>query len=444
MSKPVHPIALFRLSILGPLTSRIDINHGEAKKIIKQLASQTYHIPNSRRVHISEKTIQRWYYLWKKGGIDALAPKTRNDKHSCLLKPEVQSKLLSLKKEKPSRSIPTIISIIEHDGLVVKNSLSHSTAHRLLRKAGLSTRTTAPSESIERRAFEAVNAGDIWYGDVMHGPTIQTKNGAVKSFLVSIIDDASRLVCHTCFCEHEDAVAIERVLKDALLKRGLPHKLIVDNGPAYRSGTLQSICARLGIRLIYGKPYEPQSKGKLERWHRTVRDKFLAECELENINSLEAFNARLWVWIETIYHATPHQGLSDKQTPLERYQKDLSRVQGLGQIAQDIDDIFYHRTQRTVKKDGTVSLNGQLYEVPYHLVGAKVILVIDPHNKIPHGVESLSNDKLGKAVPLDKTANLTRTRNRPKLATEPSCKATSFVESVFDAAKETLDITHEE
>ena len=109
MSKPVHFIALFRLSVLGSLTSRIDLEHGEVKRIIKQLAKQTYQIPNSRRVHISEKTIERWFYRWRKNGIDGLAPKSRKDKGSCILSRDVQEKILALKKEKPSRSIPSML-----------------------------------------------------------------------------------------------------------------------------------------------------------------------------------------------------------------------------------------------------------------------------------------------------------------------------------------------
>lgn len=444
MSKPVHPVALFRLSVLGPLTSRIDIAHGEAKKIIKQLAGQTYHIPNSRRVHISEKTIQRWYYRWKLNGIDGLAPKSRKDKGQCALQKDIQEMIVTLKKDRPSRSIPTLICIMEQRGVVGKDRLSRATLHRFLKQKNLSTRTKTTVERIERRAFEAKHVGDIWYGDVMHGPTIHINNAAVKTYLVSIIDDASRVVCHTRFCENEEAVSIEHVLKDALLKRGLPYKLIVDNGPAYRAESLQSICARLGIRLIYGKPYEPQSKGKLERWHRTVRDKFIAECELENITSLDAFNSRLWIWIETVYHVTIHQGLSDRQTPLDRYRKDLSHIRQLGQMADHIDDIFYHRVQRTVRKDGTVRLDGIAYEVPYELAGKKILLVIDPYKKIAHAVESLSYEKLGKVVVLDKIANLGRVRNRPDKAAPNSKTTTSYIEDLYSSAQDKFDITDKE
>jgi len=105
----------------------------------------------------------------------------------------------------------------------------------------------------------------------MHGPRVLVHGRSRKTYLVSLLDDASRLIVHSAFCLAETALEIEGVLKQGVLKRGLCDKLIVDNGSAYRSGSLQGICARLSISLIYCRPYAPEGKGKLERWHRTLR-----------------------------------------------------------------------------------------------------------------------------------------------------------------------------
>lgn len=82
--------------------------------------------------------------------------------------------------------------------------------------------------------------------------------------------------------------------------RNLPIKIIVDNGAAYRAATLQGVCARFGIHLIFCRPYEPEGKGKLERWHRTFRDQFLSELDERRIADLDDLNARLWAWIEQV------------------------------------------------------------------------------------------------------------------------------------------------
>jgi len=422
MSKPIHPQALFRLSILGPLASRGELKHGEVKAIVRELATKSYNIPNSRRVHLSEETILRWYYQWKRGGIEALAPLVRHDKGSTQLPDDVQSALLQLKKDNPARSINTLITLLESQGLVAKNKLARATVHRFLQQQKLSKRIISDSHTIERRSFVAQHAGDIWHGDVMHGPHIQTPGGMRKTYLVSLLDDKSRLIAHSAFCLGETALDIEGVLKQAILKRGLPYKLIIDNGPAYRSNTLQAICATLDIRLIYCRPYEPEGKGKLERFHRTFREQFLNEIDADKIVGLQELNERLWAWIEHVYHRREHAGLEKGKTPLDCWRNDLVHVRPLGLKANIIDDIFYHRVERTVKKDGTVSWIGMRFEVPYEQAGEKVQLVIDPHANKALRIESVFGDDLGAVTPLDKHANLNRKRQRPHNAPAPTLK----------------------
>jgi len=412
MSKPLHPLALFRLSVLGPLASRGQIKRGEVKSIIRELASNTYNIPDSRRVHLSEETILRWYYDWKRGGIEALMPQQRRDKGVTQLPAEVQTALIQVKKDNPSRSINTLIKMLEAQGIVARDKLARATVHRFLQRQKLSKRVMPDSSTIERRAFVAEHAGDIWHGDVLHGPSIQTPAGMKKTYLVSLLDDASRLITHSAFCLGETELDIEGVLKQAVLKRGLPHKLIIDNGAAYRSGSLQSICAILEIRLIYCRPYEPEGKGKLERFHRTFREQFLNEIEPEKLASLRELNERLWAWLEYVYHRRPHAGL-DGKAPLDRWRDDLLHVRSLGFKATKIDDIFCHRVDRTVHKDGTISWNGKQFEVSHQLVGEKVTLVFDPHTHQALRIESSFGDDLGAVTPLDMHANLNRKRQRP-------------------------------
>lgn len=422
MSKPVHPVALFRLTVLGQMISRNKLCRGEIKKLAAQLAAETYSIPNSRRIHVSEQAILSWYYAWKRHGFDGLIPKLRADKGKTQLSKVIQDALVLHKKDNPARSINTLIKLLEKQGLVAKNELSRATVHRFLQQQDLSKRIIADKHTIERRSFVAEHAGDMWQGDALHGPGIQTSSGMKKTYLVSLMDDASRLIVHSAFCFGETALDIEGVLKQAILKRGLPYKLIIDNGPAYRAGSLQGICAMLDIRLVYCRPYEPEGKGKLERFHRTFREQFLNEIKIEKITDLDDLNARLWAWLDQVYHAQPHAGLHDNQTPLDRWRNDLVHVRPLGFKAERIDDIFCHRVERTVHKDGTVSWNGEQFEVEFNLVDKKLILVVDPHTQTVVRAESVFGDNLGAATRLDKLANLNRRRHRPKQAPVPMLK----------------------
>lgn len=408
--KAVDPVALFRLSVLGPLVSRDRLERGELQQIMRALAGREYAIPGSRRRLIGEKTIEAWYYAWRRDGIEGLMPKPRNDQGVSKLPTAVQEAVLAAKRDNPRRSIRQLRHLLESSGKVARGTLSRSSIHRLLQQHGLS-RVAAPLPE-EHRRFVAEHANAIWYGDVMHGPSLTLKGRTRKVYLVTLMDDASRLIAHSAFCTGETALDIEGVLKQAVLKRGVPRKLVVDNGAAYRATTLQGICARLDIRLIYCRPYAPEGKGKLERWHRTFREQFLAELDTSRVNDLDDLNARVWAWIEQVYHRRSHGGLGGL-TPLERYQQDLPKIRLLGQKAIRLDELFHHRVARKVRRDGTVSYQGRDFEVLYELSGKTVQLVVDPHEEKVVGIEDAEGKSLGSATPLDPIANVHRRRRRP-------------------------------
>lgn len=410
--KEIDPKALFRLSVLGPLVSRERLERGELQQIIRELAQREYAIPGSQRHLLGEKTIEAWYYRWRREGITGLTPKIRIDRGQSKLSPSIQEAILAAKRENPRRSIRQIRHLLEAAGSVARASLSRSAIHRLLQQHEMSRMSGSSSLPEEKRSFVAASAGAIWYADVMHGPRLPFQAKLRKTYLVSLMDDASRLIPHSAFCLGETALDIEGVLKQALLRRGVPIKLIVDNGAAYRANTLQAVCVRLGIHLIYCRPYAPEGKGKLERWHRTFRDQFLSELDERHITSLADLNARLWAWLEQVYHRSAHSGLGGL-TPLARYQQDLAKIRSLGPRATELDALFYHRITRFVRKDGTVSYLDERFEVPYELAGKTVKLVVDPHAGRVLGVENAAGESLGSATPLDAVANLKRVRRKP-------------------------------
>jgi hypothetical protein len=116
------------------------------------------------------------------------------------------------------------------------------------------------------------------------------------------------------------------------------------------------------------------SKGKIERWFRTVRLQLLPLLQPGDLQSLDALNRRLWAWVEGEYHRSPHRGL-DGATPLDRWAALADEVRFLGA---DIDDLFLQEAKRKVAKDRTVSLNGIVYEVDAVLVDESVVLRYDP------------------------------------------------------------------
>jgi putative transposase len=426
--KPIHPTALFRLTVLGSLATCERLERGELKQEIDRISAQRHKRPDGKVVRLSPKTIQNWYYTWRQGGIEALIPKPRRDKGRYQLPSEIQQAILAAKQDRPKRSIRSIRTLLERQGRVAKGRVSRSSIHRLLQAHGLS-RMASGAQPVERRSFVATHAGELWQGDVMHGPSVRVGGRMRKVYLVSLMDDASRLIAHCAFCTGETALDIEGVLKQAVLKRGLPKRILIDNGPAYRADSLQGICARLRINLIYAQPYQPEAKGKIERWHRTVRDQFLGELELEAMGDLDELNARLWVWVEQLYHQRVH-GALEGQTPLQRYQQDLHHIRPLGPLAHRLDEIFYHRVERKVRKDGTLSYHGQQYEVPYEWGGQRVVLVVDPHENQALRIESSEGQPLGTVTRLDRQANAHRRRH--KGASTTPARSTSKGEGLVD------------
>jgi hypothetical protein len=83
-------------------------------------------------------------------------------------------------------------------------------------------------------------------------------------------------------------------------------------------------------------------------------------------------------------------------------------------LAARLDELFYHRAERKVRKDGTVSYQGVRFEVPYELSGKWIMLVVDPYARKVLGVEDADGQSLGAATPLDAVANVSRRRRKPQ------------------------------
>ena len=439
--KPIHPVALFRMTVLGELVSRQYLPRGELKAIITELAQKHYDIPNSRHTLPSAKTIESWYYTWKLGGVDALAPKVRIDKGQSKIPEALQELLIKAKQDNPGRSLDSLMTLMKIKKYNGAQDLRRSSVYRLLLSHGLS-RPTGTTQPKELRRFEADYPGDIIYGDVMHGPKIEINGKVQKGYLVTLMDDKSRLILHSAFCPGETALDIEYILKQALLRRGLPKRLVIDNGAAYRAHSLQGICARLSIQLIYCKPYAPEGKGKLERWHRTLRAQFLTELSDNKIYSITEINQRLWAWIDTLYHPRAHSSLSG-QSPLSVWQKGLEFVTPLGTLAHQLDKLFYHRVKRRVRKDSTISYEGQLFDVPYKLARKNITIVVEPHQQQALYIEDDDGKWIGDITPVDLQANRRHKRAQPDNTTSTSVSASdSIAELALEQQQAQLTISH--
>lgn len=373
-------IALFRYGVIADLV-HIEPHHRGLYALLATKAERDYTIPGSLRRHVAAETMRGWLRAYRRGGFDALVPRVRADEGAARsIPPLVVDLLCQMKEDSPALSIPALLKLAraQHPGVVTDEvKLPESTVHRVLARRGLMKKKPDDPTSKDRRRFEHECAGDLWMSDVMYGPKIRDAGRQRQTYLIAFIDDATRVVPFAIFAFSEGTVSYLPALEQAVRRRGIPKRLYVDNGSAFRSKQLSIVCAKLGIALIHAKPYAPQGKGKMERWFRTARMQLLPLLRPEQLVSLDAMNRALAAWIEGEYHHAPHRGLGD-ETPADKWAR---TSEGVRMPAADLGDHFLAEQKRNVQKDRTVTLDGVAFEVDAALVGERVTLRFDPARK---------------------------------------------------------------
>jgi transposase InsO family protein len=391
-------IALFRFSLINPLLSRTDLGRGDQERMIREVSEREWEIPGSARSRITRATLLRWLKRYQDSGqrLESLQPLDRRDKgRTKCVDAELEAALVALRRELCSTTLPVFLKLASQRGVLpAQVKLSAPSLYRLFQRHGLERPTVMPSD---RRRFEAELPNDLWQSDALHGPKVMEAGKLRQSFLFALIDDHSRLVLFARAYLTECLESFQDCLIEALARRGLPRKLYVDNGAAFRSHALRYACGRLGIALLHATPYTPEGKGKIERLFKTMRLQFFPL--LPPSISLAALNERLSKWVEEDYHQRVHSSTGEK--PLQRY---LKHVSLLRKAPPNLREYFRLALQRKVDKDRTVSIYGRLYEAPAGLIGNTVTVLYHPSEM--SRIEVLFQDRSwGFLVPLSTAAN---------------------------------------
>ncbi len=391
-------IAVFRFGLISSLVSHKGLSRGEQELRIGQITSRTWQIPGSPRSSIARSTLLRWLAVYQQSGcqVESLKPHPRADRgHSRVIDGETEAALVALRREMPAVSLPVFVKLARSRHIMpADRTPSKDSLYRLFKRHGLDKDMRLPTD---RRRFETELVNDLWQSDCMHGPRVIHEGKLRKSYLFAIIDDHSRLIPHAQFYLTENLESYRDCLLQALEKRGLPRRLYVDNGSAFRSNRLKYGCARLGVALLHSAPYTPEGRGKIERFYRTVRMQLIPVLA-ENL-SLEKLNEQLHSWIDGDYHQRIHS--TTGQTPLQRY---LAHLSLLRTAPKDLYDYFREVMRRKVDKDRTVTVNGKLFEAPVGLIGKHVTLLYHPRD--PQRVEVLFEEQpQGFLIPLNTGVN---------------------------------------
>jgi transposase InsO family protein len=251
--------------------------------------------------------------------------------------------------------------------------LSASTLYRFLHQRGRTTRDllTPPG----RKKFEAERSNQIWQADMLVGPWVQRPGGGRQQvFLHAMLDDASRLIPHAQFYTSQGLEAVLDCFRQAVAARAVPVRVYIDNAKVYRSPQLARITASLGTLITHSRPYQPEGRGKIERFFRTLREQCLATLDRNQPLTLDALNELLGQWIDQ-YHRTEHSAIGT--TPLLRWQRDIDQVRPLPP-GTDLRRLFFQRVDRLVRRDSTFLVQHRLYEAPAALAGHTIEVRLDP------------------------------------------------------------------
>lgn len=420
-------VAHFRAQVLGPVLCG-DLAHGELKQALQDLASKVVRPPGSAVTRrFSVPTLERWLAAYRKRGIEGLRPRPRSDRgYAQQLEDETRELLLDIRREHPTATTTVILRTLQLDGRLAVGCVSANTIRRLYRSHGLDGRTLRAAEpGHPRRRWEAKGPGVLWHADVCHGPSFEVAGQKRPLRIHAILDDASRYIVGIVALDSEREVDMLGLWVAALRQHGLPKVLYLDNGATYRGEILATACHRLGISLVHAKPYDPQARGKMERFWRTLRQGCLDH--LQNINSLHDVQVRLLAFVDKHYHLAAHASL------MGRSPKDVWGARPPSEVREEqLHEALTVRGRRLVHRDGTLSVGGKDWELEHgYLAGRHVVVgrsLVDP--TAPPWVED--DDKRFPLRLVDVKANgrLRRTRRNPR-----------GIDAVpFDPAKTLVDV----
>jgi putative transposase len=368
--KKAEEVAAQRFQLLSPLLAE-GLDPAKARELRAGICEQ---------MGLSERTLRRYLAKYSKDGFAGLKPRGRGQRRTEDAIPQnILDQAILLRREIPGRSVAQIIQILEWDGKVAPGQIKRSTLQEKLSERGYSARHMRmySQSGVAARRFQQKSRNMLWHSDIKYGPYLPIgPDGAKKQvYLVTFIDDATRFVLHGEFYPALDQVIVEDCFRKAILKYGVPDSVYFDNGKQYRTKWMARTCSKLGIRLLYAKPYSPEATGKVEKFNQTV-DSFLREAALSKPQTLDHFNQLFNVWLEECYQNKPHSALENKPSPTAAYQRDRKALKFLDQ--ETVANAFLHCEERKVDKSGCISFEGRKYEVGLNLIGCTVDVVYDP------------------------------------------------------------------
>ena len=357
-------IALIRYKLISPVLAEPGRIQNE---YFRTQAAKHHEFPRygSRKVKIS--TFKSWLKAYRKNGFDALKPKIRGDKgRPRKADARVLDAIRVQCKAYPHLTAKRLHEKLAQLHLIGNPPIHYNTLLRIVKEEQLLNFGSRRRD--QRTSFETDHVNCLWMCDFMHGPQVTVNRKTYKAILCAIIDDHTRMIVGHGFARTETVLSLNLVLKSAFLAFGFPERLYVDNGASFSSDFLAKTCALSGISLIHSRPYDSPSRGKIERFFRTVRDRFLST--ISEKPTLDELNMLFAAWMNDDYHHKLHTGINER--PIDRYHRSCNHTHIVRPTKAELDEIFLVRHERMVNNDATISFKGNIYEAPTAYIRQRV------------------------------------------------------------------------
>ena len=274
-----------------------------------------------RRFGVSRPTIYKWRERYRAEGAAGLADRSRRPHTSPSRTPAEVEALVLGEREQEVWGGRKLYRILKDKGMA--GVPSASTITEILRRNGKldGPRTGQPRDCIR---FEHPEPNDLWQMDFKGHFAL----GEGRCHPLTVLDDHSRFALAVGACADERTKTVARWLERLFEQYGLPERILTDNGPPWGTGgperhTLLTVwLLDLEIRVSHGRPYHPQTQGKDERFHRTLKEELLNR---ESFADLKAAQTRFDAWRDKYNYKRPHQAL-DYATPASRYRNSARKM----------------------------------------------------------------------------------------------------------------------
>lgn len=311
-----------------------------------------------KRFDVSRRTGYKWLARWKAMGEEGLEDLSRKPSHSPLqTRPEIEQVVVDLRRKHPAwggRTLRKRLQTLGHQGLPSASSIT-----RILHRHGL----IDSGESDKRSKFENFERSlpnDLWQID-FKGDFEMTCGS--RCYPLTILDDHSRFSLGIIACGNQKRVTVKAHFRSVFSRYGIPRAIYVDNGNPWgtsgnrtRHSRLSAWLMRQDIEVIHGRPYHPQGRGKIERFHRTLKREVLQDRRLSNLAEAQsAFDP----WRSIYNHQRPHQGI-EMEVPASRYvisERPFVEVSGKFEYSEDFE------TRRLHQKTGQFRFQGKGYRI---------------------------------------------------------------------------------